>query len=195
VNWLEVGCPHCPNVLTLPPNAAGRPIRCPDCERLYLVPTPDDTPDERRETAPDPAPGSVPAVAARPEVAKSRPPTTDDEPRLAVDSPLPELPILAPPQATPAMQTAATPEPARAAEPPRRPQPPSIRPQLTAADEPSRTLAAVSPPNVAAAETTDDAHLRMRRAELRARANLIVFVVGVLVMIVFAFIVVRLSRR
>lgn len=40
MNWLEIGCPYCPTVLTVPRAAAGRNVRCPECGKSYIVPEP-----------------------------------------------------------------------------------------------------------------------------------------------------------
>jgi hypothetical protein len=49
--------------------------------------------------------------------------------------------------------------------------------------------------NPATRESLDEARSRMHRAELRARVNLIIFIVGITVMIAFSYLVIHFSRR
>jgi hypothetical protein len=225
--------------LNYPLAAAGRTVRCPECERSYLVPTPGENPQlagawtsgtpatkSQPPTKPlaadgGPTRGHMPDHAGpddptrdageQPpdfaEVAKPNPTikgallkniaSTADEPRLAADSPLVELPILDPPRAAVDRPAASPPKPTSRGnvEPPVVPRRPSTPPEPA---EPSQSLEAGLPPRTMAhdamRETADEARLRMRRAELRARINLIIFAVGTLVMVVFAWLVIRFSR-
>jgi hypothetical protein len=241
VNWLEVGCPHCPSKVTFPRSAAGRTVVCPECEHSYLVPTPSAKPTTSSEAwAAEPAKSPVkelektsrgydaPTLAYEPQqlglggltVADSPaavrdvppddatpvPPSPADvvapkpgahvEPQLAVDSPLPELPILDPPRRPQPVANEAQPAPP----PPARPRAPEVPPPRpsSARNQPSATLSPGLPPNAPqeseSREMTAEAKLRMRRAELRARVNLAIFVGGTVVMVVFAWLVIHFSR-
>lgn len=246
MNFLEVGCPHCPSKLTLPRAAAGRMITCPECDRSYLVPTPGaklpgsdawaaepgakpvkelptkrTVPEDGATIAYEPAaltgyePTVADADAALPAPAiksalreppqrraeikplvPSRREAASDDPQLATESPLPVLPILDPPRASATVasaQTAAVPDRSH-------PRPPDIpaRPKSDDVNQPSATLAPTQVPRGSSVEDarqlTAEAELRMRRAELRARVNLAIFAVGTLVMVGFAWLVIRFSR-
>jgi hypothetical protein len=113
---------------------------------------------------------------------------------------LAEIPILAPPS-----DDGPRPKPAIVREPP--PSAPAApRPSLEELDwsdnrpvsEPTASLKGppvpLGPPAPSGRETTEEAKARMRRAELRTRVNLAIFVIGTLVMVVFAWIVIRFSK-
>jgi hypothetical protein len=98
---------------------------------------------------------------------------------LAVDSPLPELPILNPPrEAIGAVPTSSTAAPAREA-----------RPSIGAPPPPSEG------PSRESQESGEEAQTRMRRAEMRAKVNLAIFVVGTTIMIAFSYLVIYFGRR
>jgi hypothetical protein len=246
VNWLEVGCPHCPSVLTLPRAAAGRMIRCPECDKSYLVPTPLAASAAAPAFSPDPVGASVseesllpsiggaaydlaptveltppqpvatterPAAQAPPPPKLSTPApkqperrreTVEAEAELAASSPLPEIPILRPPGSNGVRSTPPTsrPDSSQRQEPPP-PRPPSPADLTDAPDDPPPaeptaslrgSLPPLGPPAPSGRETTEEAQLRMHRAELRARINLAIFVIGTLVMIAFAWLVIRFSK-
>lgn len=218
VNWLEVGCPHCPNVVTFPLSAAGRTVRCPECEKTYLVPTPS------AADAPQPAKSSVPPskfaaeasdAALEPTVAMTESPVQELIPPSQSATKAPDSPPSPPPAPSP---TPALSPPARVAAESVEPQPAddSPLPELPILDppraigesaprrqppvhEPTSSLAAppvpLGPQALAPHETSDEAQARMYRAELRGRVNLAIFVIGTIVMIAFAYIVIYISRR
>jgi hypothetical protein len=240
VNWLEVGCPHCPNVLTLPRTAAGRMIRCPECDKSYLVPTPLAASAAAPAFSPDPVGASVseesllPSISGgaydleptvehappqpvgkveraaapvppppKPATSAPKPPekrreSVEVEMQYASSSPLPEIPILRSPGSNGVRSAPPThrPEP----QPPRRPSPADLTdsPDDPPPAEPTASLRGslppMGPPVPSGRETTEEAQLRMHRAELRARVNLAIFVIGTLVMIGFAWLVIRFSK-
>jgi hypothetical protein len=238
VNWLEVGCPFCPSVLTLPRIAAGRTIRCPECEKSYLVPTPvaaaenapahsvepassigvESSPEAvnraaielepTKEFTPMPAsvkesPGPEPAesrYSASPAAKVASPRRSADvevNPAVAESSPLPQIPILSSPPEVGKRPAAAPPPPAATPKPSRLPE------RLEEPAEPSQAEPTASlhgptpplgPPAPTGRETAEEAQRRIHRAELRTRVNLAIFVIGTIVMIGFAWIVIRFSK-
>jgi hypothetical protein len=267
VHWLEVGCPFCPTVVTFPRAAGGRAVRCPECGKSYLVPSPaanavpelpklgspplaaaagvakpdflanaddedslaatiydplippasaprPDSPARPRSTLLPEAPGAKslpPGLAAPPRMpppsrpvvpVRSAAPTMEDawEPELDRNSPLAEVPILDPPRpgrGNSGKSAVADRRRSAAAASRRTEQAARGTPgDRTPAAEPTATLLPNAPPmNVAAAlEAAAEAQARMLRAEMRAKANLILLIGGTLLMIGFAFLVVKLTR-
>lgn len=190
MNWLEIGCPYCPTTLTLPRSAAGRSVRCPECGKVYVVPEPKFASPAAVAEQP-----LLPQLMAAPPLRSASAAAEVNQPRLAVDSPLPELALLDPPRAT----ALATP-----AKPPTKPTSPLSAPGTAAPPrrDHEATHTTLSPrvpqmPYGAAAtsdESLDEVQERIAVARRRTRMNLIVFAVGIVVMTVFAFIVVRFSR-
>jgi hypothetical protein len=113
-------------------------------------------------------------------------------PEPAVESPLAELPILDPPRPAEPVRSAAPTE--RRNGPPGVPTPPSPPRE----SESTATILPKRAPGIRAAEgpqeSATEAQLRMRRAELRTRVNLAIFAGGTLIMVVFAWLVIRFSR-
>jgi hypothetical protein len=167
-----------------------------------LEPTKEFTPPPERAagTAPVEKP---PAPKSPPPAPPSREPRrvdVDADPQLASSSPLAAIPILTPPS-----DAAPRPKPATVRDsPPSKPAAP--RPSLAESDwsderpvsEPTASLLGpmppLGPPAPSGRETTEEAKARMHRAELRTRVNLAIFVIGTLVMVAFAWIVIRFSK-
>ena len=176
-------------------------MRCPECGKVYVVPEPKPT-SAAADLKPMNGPAALIAESPFPQRPSAAPPirpassaVDDNQPRLAVDSPLPELALLDPPRVAVATilrrpadgPTSTLPGPGPTA-PPRRDQ------------EATQTMLSPRLPQMPyGAAAADDESLgevqeRIATARRRTRMNLIVFVIGIVVMTIFAFIVIRFSR-
>jgi hypothetical protein len=117
-------------------------------------------------------------------------------PELDVESPLPEVEILSPPGRHPVKPAKpATSQPVAARQSVAEEQPPPGQDYYGTQTAPGgRPPLGIPPPAAADPRDSEEVKQRILRERRRAVVSLITFVVGILVMTVFAFLVVRFSR-
>lgn len=207
VEGRSVRCPECtksylvpvPNTATLSAAAASPVPVAPIADEPAVA----KVSEPAGKAASSIAPHSTDVPPAAPKIAAE---ARQTEPQLALHSPLPAVPILDPPQlrngqvvgnAAPEASPNASPVGIPKSSPPLlRPTESPARPQAPA----TQTLKGPVPPlnpaqQAEAAAQSHDAQLRMRRTEIRALANLIIFVLGTLAMVGFAWVIVQVTRR
>jgi hypothetical protein len=176
-------------------------VRCPECGKVYVVPEPKPASvpaDLKPMNGPAALIAELPAPRrpfAAPPIRPASSAVDDNQPRLAVDSPLPELALLDPPRAA----AAATPRRSSAGPTSTLPVTGPTAPRRYDQEATQTTLSPRVPQMPYGAADADDESLgevqeRIATSRRRMMVNLIVFAVGIVVMTIFAFIVIRFSR-